>query len=477
VPETATQLLHRVTSYDLVTDWDAPFEHPQAVRDFVGTDLSTLPYFYKRYPAGLPRVPLVRDLPTTTAPAVAVLAGTAAVSPAALDLPQLARLLHLSAGVVRTSLRSYGPHPFRAAGSAGGRFPFEVYVAVPEGTRLPAGVHWYDPPGHALVQVGPPPHGGVPTLVVTGIPWRTGWRYRERGYRHIYWDAGTMLAQTLAVAHSAGITAELYSRFPDAQVADLVGADGVHEFPVAVVALGDGAPVLDAGGPAKHGEVDAAPREFPLVTAAQHAGDAHALGPPWPRGQAVDIDGSASDPVDTVVLARGSQRRMDATRGLPLSTLRASMRIALRGIDVPHHVVVHDVEGLEPGVYRWPDLSAPTQPGQLRERLYQVCLEQGLGRDAAFVAIAATDLGRLNDHEYRDAHLAAGLAMGRLHLLAYGLGASASGMTFLDSEIADLLGEPVDGLLLTCVGVPEYRSSPGGRPGDPTPVGRIQPRL
>jgi hypothetical protein len=69
--ETATQLLHRVTSYDMASDWDGPFEHPQAVRDFVGTDLSTLPYFYRRYPAGLPRLPRPR-LAATTAPAVAV---------------------------------------------------------------------------------------------------------------------------------------------------------------------------------------------------------------------------------------------------------------------------------------------------------------------------------------------------------------------------------------------------------------------
>ena len=85
--------------------------------------------------------------------------------------------------------RDYGIHPFRAAGSAGGRFPLELYVAVPPGGPLPAGVHWYDPLEHALVQVGPPPCGGGPAIVVTGIPWRTGWRYRERGYRHVYWDA------------------------------------------------------------------------------------------------------------------------------------------------------------------------------------------------------------------------------------------------------------------------------------------------
>ena len=43
-------------------------------------------------------------------------------------------------------------------------------------------------------------------------------------------------------------------------------------------------------------------------------------------------------------------------------------------------------------------------------------------------------------------------------------------MTFLDSELPGLLGEPLAGLLLTCVGVPGYRRQDGGRPGAPTPI-------
>jgi hypothetical protein len=129
-------------------------------------------------------------------------------------------------------------------------------------------VHWYDPLEHVLVQVGPAPAdgpapGGGPAIVVTGVPWRTGWRYRERGYRHIYWDAGTMLAQLLALADSACLPAALYTPFPDAEVAALTGADRVHEFPVAVVALGDAPPALGAAGPAARGDTDAAPLEFP----------------------------------------------------------------------------------------------------------------------------------------------------------------------------------------------------------------------
>jgi hypothetical protein len=473
--ETATQRLHRLTSYQPGRDWDLPIDDPWVIQDLEANDLSRLPWFVKRYPEDLPRVPLPRKLPPTSAPAVAVMAGTAEVSPVPLDLAQLSRLLYLSAGVVRTMDRPYGVHPFRAAGSAGGRFPLELYVAAPPGGPLPAGVHWYDPWDHALVRVGPPPRDGGPVVVVTGVPWRTGWRYRERGYRHVYWDAGTMLAQLLALADSAGLTANLYTSFPDTQVAALVGADRMHEFPVALIALDQTAPAAEPGGPAVTGEVDAAPVDFPLVTAAQRAGEGDRLGQPWKRGGPVPVPVLASPPVEDVITARGSQRRMDAGRGLSQDLLRTSMAVAVRGLELPHWVVIHDVTDLPPGVYRWPDLDTPVRTGGLRDELYWVCLDQALARDAAFVAIAATDLTRLGDPGYRVVHLAAGLAEGRLHLAAYALGASATGMTFFDSEAPGLLGEAVDGLLFTCAGVPQYRSSPGGPPGSPVTVRRVAP--
>lgn len=486
--ETATQALHRITSYgpwdperpELI--WEPPVQDPRVVADLVVNDTERFPWFYKRYEEPLPMVPLPRELPTTTARAIDVLAGTAEIEPATLDLAQLSRLLHLSAGVVRTTVRPYTTWLFRAAGSAGGRFPLEVYVAVPEGVDVPAGVHWYHPEQHALVRVGPPPRGGdAPTVVVTGIPWRTGWRYRERGYRHVYWDAGTMLSQLLAAAASAGIAPSLTTRFPDRALASLVGADGIHEWPIALVTLGDEAPAIAATGPAASGSVDAAPVEFPLVTAAQRAGDLNALGPPWPSGDTVDVPIRVSPTVDEVVRARGSIKLLDPTRSVSSEMFRTSMLAATRGVDgslpvdVSHVVAVHAVDGLAPGIYRWPE-GSPRRAGDVRDELYRLALEQGLARDAAFVAIATADVAALDDHGYREAHLGAGLVEGRLHLLAYALGAAASGMTFADSEIASVVGEVVDGLLLTCVGVPEYRSAPAGPPGAPTEVRTVTPR-
>lgn len=474
--ETPTKLLHRLTSYHAGLEWDQPQDDPRLVHGFTSTDLEHFPAFYKTYSDDLPRIELPRELPASTVAATAVLAGTADVPAAELDLPALARVLYLASGVTRFAERNGRRRLFRAAGSAGARFPLELYVVVPAGDpQLPAGVHWYHPEDHALVTIAPPPTGGGPGVVVTGVPWRTGWRYRERGFRHLYWDAGTMLAQLLAVADSGGLTAQLYPRFPDAAASRLVGADGVHEFPLAVVALGPDRPALVAAGPAVEGALDDDALEFPLVTSAQHAGDADDFGPPLSSGPPVAAADSV-EPIDEVILRRGSVRRLDPDVSVPRATLEAAMSAAMRGIEVPHRVVVHAVDGLAPGLYRWPDLDRPVRDDVTRAEVYRVALEQSLARDAAFVVISVAELASLDDRGYREAQLLAGIVEGRLHLMAYALGAAATGMTFQDADIPALLGEDVACLLWTCVGVGDYRSGRGGAPGAPTTVRMVMPK-
>jgi len=468
-PGDTARIYHELTSYGPWRGWPTPVDDPRVLQDFEPNDLKTFPAPCKAYPEGLPRVELPHSWPPGGGSATAVLSGQHQPAPARLDLGRLARLLHLSAGVVRVAERDDGRrYLFRAAGSAGGRFPLELYVAARGVEGLADGVHWFDPPNHALVQVGPAPEGAATTLVLTGIPWRTGWRYSERGFRHIYWDAGTMLAQTVAVADDAGLAPRLRTVFPDADVTRLVGADAVHEFPLAIVTFGDGDPLIRPAGDAAWGEIDRRPPlEFPLVTQTQHAGDAECLGAPRPAGAPLTGELPASAGLDEVILLRGSTRTMDPSRSVSRDLLEWSLGASLRGSQVPHFVAVHAVEGLEPALYRWPALAAPLRPGDLREELFRVCLDQELGRDCSFVVIAAGDLGQLDDRGYREAQLDAGLVEGRLHLAAYALGIGASGMTFADSEIAGLLGEPLAGLLLTCVGVPTYRNRPGGMPGAP----------
>jgi hypothetical protein len=280
-----------------------------------------------------------------------------------------------------------------------------------------------------------------------------------------------MLAQTFALADSAGWRPRLWTRFADVEVTRLVGADGIHEFPLALVGLADGEPAIGAAGEAARGAVDPAPTEFPLITRAQHAGDGDHLGEPWAVGPPLPDPAPASDDLDAVILRRGSTRLMDAGAVMPRGVFDWSLAASLRGSRVPHFVAVHAVERLAPGLYRWPDLETARRRGSLRDEVYRVCFDQELCRDACFVLMAAIDLASLDDCGYREAQIGAGIVEGRLHLAAFALGFGASGMTILDSELEHLLDEPLAGLLFTCVGMPTYRNKPGGPPGEPVVIG------
>jgi SagB-type dehydrogenase family enzyme len=472
-PGDTARLYHRLSSYAGAPDdeWPTPIDHPLVRQDFAPNHRPTFPAHSKIYRDSLPTVELPGAWPPVYAPTLDLLAGRHASVVSELDLGGLARLLHLSAGVVRVAVRRDGRRfLFRPAGSAGGLFPLELYVAARAVAGLRDGVYWYDPVAHSLRLVGPAPAGEATTIVVTGIPWRTGWRYAERGYRHIYWDAGTMLANALSLAESGGFRPRLLTRFPDAAITSLVGADGTQEFPLAIVTLGLGEPAISPGGEAATGAIDLAPVEFPLVTLAQHAGDAKRLGEPWPAAPPVDGALPVTDDLDTVILRRGSARTLDATAEVDQRTFERSLAVSLRGTRVPHFIAVHAVEGLSPGLYRWPDLERPVRRGSLRHELWVACYGQDLGRDASYVVIGAVDLDLLDDRGYREAQLDAGIVEGRLHLAAYALGVGASGMTFLDSEIPGLLGEPLAALLFTCVGIPHHRTKRAGTPRDPTDV-------
>jgi hypothetical protein len=206
-----------------------------------------------------------------------------------------------------------------------------------------------------------------------------------------------MLANTLALAESGGFRPRLLTCFPDAAVARLVGADGTQEFPLAIVTLGPGVPAIGPGGEAATGTIDAAPVEFPLVTLAQHAGDGERLGEPWPSAPPVDGALPVTDDLDTVILRRGSARTLDATAEVDWRTFERSLAVSLRGSRARHFIAVHAVEGLAPGLYRWPDLERPVRRGSLREELWVACYGQDLGRDASFVVIGAVDQDPLDD--------------------------------------------------------------------------------
>src|SRR5215475_3657102 len=93
-------------------------------------DLQRKPPVYKRYRV-LPPLPLPTEISPLAVPTLEAVATTVqAASPAqAFDLTTLAELLFFSAGRIRTrTFVGAGEVAFRAAASAGGRYPIEAYV-------------------------------------------------------------------------------------------------------------------------------------------------------------------------------------------------------------------------------------------------------------------------------------------------------------------------------------------------------------
>ena len=302
-------LLHRLTSYAPDRDWDVPVDDPRVRHDLVPNDLATVPPFTKGVRrTGSPSSRLPRELPDPGVSATAVLAGVPAPAQP-LDAAQLGRVLFLGAGVVRTKPWHGRDFLFRASGSAGGRFPLEVYASTRGVAGVPDGVHWYDP-RRARARPGRPRGRPATSRRSSSRACRGG-----RGGATPSAGGGTCTGTRArccrscsAAAASAGFAPRLRSLFPDAAVRELVGADGVHEYPVALLSFGDGEPAIGATGPATPGELP--PVELPLCTAAQRAGERDELGAPWPAEPALS-DVPPSDSLDVVVRRRGSQRLMD----------------------------------------------------------------------------------------------------------------------------------------------------------------------
>jgi len=450
----------------------------------------------------------------------------------------LGRLLFLSAGVTRAAEGAMGPTWFRATPAAGNLHPNELYVVCGDLPGVEAGVHHYAPLEHALTALRRGDYrnelaeaavigrGSEATalVVITGMPWRTGWKYGDRGLRHLYWDAGAILGNLLAVADDAAQPAHVFAGFDDDRVASLLGLDPEREYPLAVVAVGapEGPPsarVVAAGSGVNAIDLTVEalspePRHFPLAEATQREGDLsdaedvkgwrHAAATarrPRPAAPAVPEPGDAIErSAETVILRRGSTRLFrreqaprsllewgvgDACRPLPFDAAPPGGSL----LDV--YLTVHAIEGVDPGAYRWQPTTAhhvgsfeqllALSEDDARAAGAHLCLDQPLGGDSAFTAFLCSDLDevleRLGDRGYRAALLEAGVVAGRLQLNAFALGFGGTGLTFWDEEVAAWFGTTATPMLVAAIGVPATHPAPSGRPRQPAVLGGYGPLM
>lgn len=501
-------------SADAACEYHDCTKHSHASVRAGGDDLdwANKPLPFKHYPTVAP-LPLSAELPESRFPAIEALSGRAPEGAADLDLPGLARLLFFSAGVTRLLRTDGEPLFLRAAPSAGALYPVEAYVVCGDLDGLAAGVYHFGPLEFALRLLRPGDHRGAlagaaadpalaaspAALVLTGIPWRTAWKYRDRGYRHLFWDSGAILANLLALAEAAALPARVLLGFVDREVALLLDLREREELPLAIAPLG--APGVSAPDPSPPLEPLGLPvrplspsrRDYPLIARTHTAGNladrgeveawraaATAMGAGCPPPVVGPPEAQGAEAVEAVILRRDSTRRFQR-RSIPGEALAWPMGVAARRVPcdfapsggslLAHLVSVHEVDGVAPGAYRWEGGGLePVRSGGSRERSADLCLGQDLGGDSAYTAFhschLAPALAALGTRGYRAAQLEAGIASGRLQLAACALGLGGTGLTFFDDEVSRLFATDAAPMTASAVGVPAHRSQPGRRPRD-----------
>lgn len=154
-----------------------------------------------------------------------------AFAPAALTLPEVARLLWAAQGLT-------DPQGRRTAPSAGALYPLELSVAVGQVEGLPAGIYRYRPQGHALLKVADGDARarlaaaalaqecvaqGALVLAIAAIYARTLRKYGERGIRYVHLEAGHAAQNVCLQAVALGLGTVPIGAFDDHAVQHILG--------------------------------------------------------------------------------------------------------------------------------------------------------------------------------------------------------------------------------------------------------------
>lgn len=418
---------------------------------------------------------------------------------------ELARLLYLSAGVLRRKSYPGGSVYFRAYANTGALYHVDLYLVCAELPDLEAGVYHFGPHDFALRRLRGGDHRSVlagatgdeprvteaPVLLVSASTyWRNAWKYRDRAYRHCFWDAGTMHANLLAVGADRGLEPRVVVGFADRDVEELLGLDPHREAALTIVALGRGTPGASggSGAPGSRGGSRPAPlvgEAFETLALSNHEID-------YPRIRRIHEassldDGSqagawrvaaatvasapaasrpvfalepspspAGDELVRAILRRGSTRRFDRDLSLSRAQLSSLLGCAAAPLSadfladpsaslLDFYLIVHAVDGLPSGAYFYRRADHALEllhEGDLRRIAARLALFQDLAADAAVNVYSLTDLDRVlpafGNRGYRAAQLEGGIRGGRLYFSAYAQGFGATGLTFLDEEVTEL---------------------------------------
>jgi SagB-type dehydrogenase family enzyme len=169
--------------------------------------------------------------------------------PEDISFEELSQLIWSIQGITRTA---YG-FRFRIAPSAGALYPIETYVVVNRVAGLRPGMYHFNGRRNELEQLAEGNFGpdiaasaldqsmakaAAGVFIWTAVVQRTKWKYRERGYRYLYLDAGHIGQNLYLAATALGLGCCTIGAFYDNEVNGLIGVDGKRETAVYLGAVG-----------------------------------------------------------------------------------------------------------------------------------------------------------------------------------------------------------------------------------------------
>jgi SagB-type dehydrogenase family enzyme len=473
-------------------------------------------------PLSLPKEREVLPVPALDAIGAGGVAASVEKVEKAPTIEDLARLLYFSAGITKVKTFPGGQILFRAAACTGALYHIELYVACRLLAGLEAGVYHFGPSDFGLRRLRsgdwraalvaasghePAMESAPAVLILTSTYWRNAWKYRERAYRHCFWDSGTLLANLLAEAAALGLPARVVLGFQDAVVNRLLDVDSDREVTLALVALGRGSgPPPEAPGTMEalgHRTVPLSPSEvdYPEIRQVHHASAletaeqvrdwrerAAKWEPSTPRGlskpsgptfplKGPEESGLAGDRLEDVIVRRGSSRRF-ATEAIDIAELSTILDRSTRGLPADYlrpfgthlnhlYLIVNAVDGLPAGTYyhdRDRHALEQLREGDFRREAGHLDLGQDLAADASvnLYSMCSLDLvfERFGNRGYRAAQLEGGIVGGKIYLAAYAIGLGATGLTFFDDEVTRFFSPHAEGMsvmFLVAVGRPARR--------------------
>jgi SagB-type dehydrogenase family enzyme len=161
-----------------------------------------------------------------------------------IDLGELATVLGAAIGLSRRRARRQIP-------SGGALYPLEAYIATTSVVGAPRALHHFDPYSNRLERLrhldgelsgclvdASLADNAAAVVVLTGVFWRSRFKYGLRGYRFALLEAGHAAQNAILVGTALGLSVLPIGGFYDARVEALLGVDGVNESPLYLLALG-----------------------------------------------------------------------------------------------------------------------------------------------------------------------------------------------------------------------------------------------